>query len=56
MEFDKTRWSYHGIVTKTVHKTLPEGGGVGSRDGDSLEGWLGSRGGGSWGSKVGGRG
>ena len=32
MEFDKTRWSAHGIVTKTVHKTLPGGGG-GTGDG-----------------------
>ena len=31
MEFDKTRWSCHGIVTKTVHKTLSGGGQGGGR-------------------------
>ena len=25
MEFDKTRWSLNGIVTKAVHTTLPGG-------------------------------
>ena len=31
MELDKTRWSSHGIVTKTVHKSLPEMVGWGYR-------------------------
>ena len=34
----------HGIVTKTVHKTLPGGGGGGGRGGYG-GGWWGGRGG-----------
>ena len=43
----------HGIVTKTVHKTLPGGGrsegGMGWVGGWGLQGWWGSRGGGGQG-------
>ena len=39
MEFDKTRCPAHGIVTKTVHKTLPGGGG------GPGSGWVGGGGG-----------
>ena len=40
----------HGIVTKTVHKTLPGGGGgPGGGVGIGLMGWWGSRGWDGWG-------
>ena len=49
----------HGIVTKTVHKTLPGGGGggrgwwgSGGRGGGGRGQWWGSGGGGGWGSGV----